>query len=122
MLLSLLAQAPDFDSPYTSYFSFIVLGLVLTVGYAWFRLARTKAQREALDLEEQLLEAEREARRLHAQRLQSQQGTSGLELTPDQILERAQLQKLAGSAPPVDGAPPSSQHTQHSNNDPAKMD
>jgi len=82
------------ENPLIKYFSFIVLGLMLAVGYVLVRFFGGRKGRRDADgrsMEDILLEAEREVRR--------KKGVGGedqpLGLTPEQQIERARVQALA---------------------------
>lgn len=102
MLPMLATVADPFESPLTRYFSFILLGLVVTVGYVvWRVFFARKGRKDDRTLEEILREAETEAR----QRAASKRGedNEALELTPAQERQRAELQRLAriAESPPT---------------------
>ncbi len=83
----------------TKYFSFIVLGLVMTIGYVFWRVKGPKGESptKSSGLEEALHEAELEAWRLKSARDQgiSEKENEVLALTPEQAKERERLQKIA---------------------------
>jgi hypothetical protein len=82
------------DGFFQRYFSFIVLGLVMTLGYVFHRVSqsrRKKATEKWGGVEEELRRAEAEALALARKR-----GVGVLALTPQEELERERLAALAG--------------------------
>lgn len=101
-MMVLLAQ--EWDSPLIKYFSFIVLGLMMTIGYVVLRFITSKKKVDdgsRSRTESLLAEAEREARQMR----QARQGQSAgpqiaasapqaLELSPEQQAEQEKLKSL----------------------------
>lgn len=84
--ISLLAVPSGFAELVEKYFSFIILGLVLTVGYVVWRLyGGTREKPEGTRAEEILREAEADARR------RKDIGEHDLELSPEQRLQLKEL-------------------------------
>ncbi len=84
----LVALANDIGGPLVMYFSYIVLGLVMVVGYIIYRaFGRRKRDDRVFELEQALRQAEAEARALKAQR----EG-KGEALAPTEEQQRAQAQ------------------------------
>ena len=90
LLLSSTDSAGQFVSPIETYFGFIVLGLMLCVGYIVARHYGSKKEQSGISAEEALREAEREAYRRH----QEAQGAAPLGLTPEQEVEQARAKRL----------------------------
>lgn len=88
----------DFDSPLIKYFSFIALGLMLTIGYVVLRALQSKKKHEhdKPAAAAYLAEAELEARRLKARRdvEKNAEGEAVLSLTPGQQRERERVKRL----------------------------
>lgn len=84
----LVALANDIGGPLVMYFSYIVLGLLMVVGYIIYRaFGRRKRDDRVVELEQALRQAEAEARALKAQR----EG-KGEALAPDEAHQHLQAQ------------------------------
>ncbi len=101
------------DSPFVKYFSFILLGLMMSIGWVMWRLfGKKKKEREGPGLEKFLSEAEAEAlQQARARRERKQVDEEALALSPKQELELQRVEKLVrghegpGSADEPDTGP-----------------
>lgn len=94
--LSLLAAAGGFTDPLGKYFSFIVLGLMMSVGYVIIRIVSGRKKEDAkrrTSLEEMLAGAEREAWEEARNRRQGEEADA-LALTPEEEKKRAAILKM----------------------------
>lgn len=89
----------QFVSPIETYFGFILLGLVLTIGYIVARRSKGKAESSGVSVEEALREAEREAYR----RQQETKGAAPIGPTPEQEMEHANARRLLKDLEEKDG-------------------
>jgi hypothetical protein len=80
----------DLNDPLTKYFSFIILGLVLCIGWIYYRLRQKhdeRKQKKGHNLDAYLLEAEKEVRqkaKAKKQGLSEEQMNDVLAPTPDE--------------------------------------
>lgn len=95
----LISQTSDFDSPLVKYFSFIVLGLMLSVGYLVLRSMAAKKKREAAPppLELLLKEAETEAWRRARDAKQGEEAEA-LALPPTELQKQEGLKRIVASS------------------------
>lgn len=95
--LMILAVADGFTDPLGKYFSFIVLGLMMCIGYAIIRIVSGKKKdeenRRKGSLEEMLAGAEREAWEQARNRRQGEEADA-LALPPEEEKKRAALARM----------------------------
>lgn len=101
----------DLNDPFTKYFSYIILGLVLCIGWIYYRLRQKqdeRKQKKGSPLEDYLLEAEKEVRqkaKAKKQGLSEEQLNDVLAPTPDEEEKRDLLRHLVeegNQSPSVD--------------------
>ena len=100
----------DLNNPLIKYFSYIILGLVLSIGWVYYRLRQRhdqRKQKKASSMEAYLLEAEKEIRqkaKAKKQGLSEEQMNDVLAPTPDEEEKRDLLRHLVeeGNKTPPD--------------------